>query len=334
MIAGYMCSRPSGVGWRLICSCNIGKTGPTDTVSIPVAEPDWAELESIPVGKYNAKPMIHDDPLLRTYRDAAELYLRVVDMPPELQQRYLTTVCVGRDLLKFTIEELVRGDEADGARAAGEDARCVSADRVTATLVRFTDALNTAPAQPEVTAYVPGAYDSDRERTLAELVKLEQKFRWAARRPKPLEVYLREWPELRGPATVAELLRSECLTRAVYGSPASDRELSLRFPDLLLDDRPQRARETRADDRPGVVLGWIRCRTNRRPILDREEDRSGRHGHRLRGDRSPAREHGGSQDAAAHGPARAVPAEAGISNARGPRPSQPGRPLRAGLRRQ
>ncbi len=177
--------------------------------------------------------MIHDDPLLRTYRDAAELYLRVVDMPSELRERYLTTVCVGRDLLKFTVEELVRGDAADGSRPAGEDARCVSADRVTATLIRFTDALNTvAPAHPEVTAYVPGAYDSDRERTLAELVKLEQKSRWAARRPKPLEVYLREWPELRAPATVAELLRSECLTRAVYGSPASDRELSLRFPDL------------------------------------------------------------------------------------------------------
>ena len=134
--------------------------------------------------------MIHDDPLLRTYRDAAELYLRVVDMPSELRERYLTTVCVGRDLLKFTVEELVRGDAADGSRPAGEDARCVSADRVTATLIRFTDALNTvAPAHPEVTAYVPGAYDSDRERTLAELVKLEQKSRWAARRPKPLEVY-------------------------------------------------------------------------------------------------------------------------------------------------
>ena len=99
--------------------------------------------------------MIHDDPLLRTYRDAAELYLRVVDMPSELRERYLTTVCVGRDLLKFTVEELVRGDAADGSRPAGEDARCVSADRVTATLIRFTDALNTvAPAHPEVTAYV------------------------------------------------------------------------------------------------------------------------------------------------------------------------------------
>ncbi len=68
---------------------------------------------------------------------------------------------------------------------------------------------------------------------LAELVKLDQEYRWKAGQRRLIEEYLEEWPELQEDTTmVAALLRSECQTRMYHGETIESQELEARFPQV------------------------------------------------------------------------------------------------------
>ena len=79
-------------------------------------------------------------------------------------------------------------------------------------------------------AFVPSTDSLHRQRVLVELVKVDQEFHWAAGRPRRLEDYLDDWPELRDDDDVLlELLEAECRTRAALGSLPQRSELEARF---------------------------------------------------------------------------------------------------------
>jgi hypothetical protein len=66
-----------------------------------------------------------------------------------------------------------------------------------------------------------------------ELIKIDQEHRYQASRPKPLETYLGEWPELSADAeSLAELLEAECMTRMASGEVPTPEELAARFPQI------------------------------------------------------------------------------------------------------
>ena len=162
---------------------------------------------------------------------AAELFLRTVDMPPSIRTSFLAHACQGSHTLHTAVNEIL-----DGAKAvlspldAAEDVK--DAAPIAAALYQFY--VSTRSGAPADLAPLLDGSDADgRYRRLAELIKLDQKWRWSARQPKALEAYLREWPELReSPQLLIELLHSECLARAVYVSPATVGELELRFPEI------------------------------------------------------------------------------------------------------
>jgi serine/threonine protein kinase len=167
------------------------------------------------------------DPLLSAYRDATELYFRVSDMPSDVAACFVALACEGRDLVRSSVQAL-RGDDSGGVAAPPEGGSSVST--IAASLYRFAEVSEAESAQ-DISAFLPSAHVASRERTLVELIKLDQKARWSRRQPKPLELYLREWPELReSRLAVEELLRSECLARSVFGTGATGGELALRFP--------------------------------------------------------------------------------------------------------
>ncbi len=76
--------------------------------------------------------------------------------------------------------------------------------------------------------------ESVRLRLLAELVKVDQEYRWCTGQERLLEAYLSEWPELAADRSVVlELLMAECLTRISCGGREPTREeLVRRFPDV------------------------------------------------------------------------------------------------------
>ena len=89
-----------------------------------------------------------------------------------------------------------------------------------------------ADPEPKLLQFVPTSNHLLRLPTLAELIKVDQEIRWRRGKPKKLEGYLDEWPELRDqPQLIAELLAAECLTQAVLDKkvPAVE-ELRSRFP--------------------------------------------------------------------------------------------------------
>src|SRR5271157_3868195 len=69
-------------------------------------------------------------------------------------------------------------------------------------------------AEPELSRFLPRTDCPFRRRTLVELIKIDQEHRYQAARPRPLENYFDEWPELPADAELlAELLEAECMTR-------------------------------------------------------------------------------------------------------------------------
>jgi eukaryotic-like serine/threonine-protein kinase len=176
--------------------------------------------------------MMQDAPIPARDREAAELYLRASDMPPEVAQNFLARACAGRESLRSQVQALMPQGLPALSTGGGNGDNPAAGATIASALHSFCGAI-AAGDRPELARYVPSPDDSTRERLLTELIKLDQKWRWSLRRPKPLEVYLREWPELRArQALMIELLRSECVSRAVFAAPASEAELELRFPGL------------------------------------------------------------------------------------------------------
>lgn len=188
---------------------------------------------------------MQDDPLARRARDVAELYVRACEMPADVARRFVTTVCEGQEGIRAHVDELMNRGRA-GLRASVLRPELSSDPK---SLVDALCAFMRAGASgelPDLARYVLPSDDPLRERVLVELIKLDQKCRWAVRQPKSLEVYLQEWPELRARAVVlVELLSSECLARSVYAASPTRAELELRFPTVgslvSLDDVEARA---------------------------------------------------------------------------------------------
>jgi eukaryotic-like serine/threonine-protein kinase len=184
------------------------------------------------------------DPLRTAYRAATELFFQIGDMSPDIAGSYLALSCEGRDLVRSSVEALC-SHSADRTIVLLPDPSSTGGP-IAATLRQFASACASG-REIAVRDFLPPARGTARERTLIELIKLDQKTRWSRRRPRPLELYLREWPELLESATaVEELLRSECLARAVFGTGATRGELTWRFPAvadaIALDDVEARAR--------------------------------------------------------------------------------------------
>ena len=95
-------------------------------------------------------------------------------------------------------------------------------------------------------ALLPPAGHPGRTLILAELIKIDQERRWQLGKPKFLESYLSEWPELQQEKeTVHELLEAECVTRAGLNNLPTREVLRERFPALAADiDLDHIARET------------------------------------------------------------------------------------------
>jgi len=86
---------------------------------------------------------------------------------------------------------------------------------------------------PDLGRLLPPCDDPARVRVLAELIKVDQEFRWRNDQEKPLEAYLQEWDELQAsPELVRELLEAECLTRATLAAVPTAEELRTRFPEI------------------------------------------------------------------------------------------------------
>jgi hypothetical protein len=95
------------------------------------------------------------------------------------------------------------------------------------------EACRRSGAEPDLGRLLPPADSRLRHRTLVELIKIDQEHRYQDARPKLLEVYLDEWPELAADAELlAELLETECMTRMAMGEVPSHEELALRFPQI------------------------------------------------------------------------------------------------------
>ena len=103
---------------------------------------------------------------------------------------------------------------------------------IDAAIRQLEEAWRHAP-QPDVGSLVPPAGNPLRLRVLVELVKADQECRWKLGIPTKIEDYLRAWPELSGQTgVILELLDSECLTRAMFGTVPTYQELCSRFPAL------------------------------------------------------------------------------------------------------
>jgi eukaryotic-like serine/threonine-protein kinase len=170
----------------------------------------------------------------RVKNEPAELFLYVADMRDGVRQEFLDHICRRRDTDRAAIEALLK--QVGIATPEPMNPAIGSADPDTQAIARALSLFLEASAtgdQPELARYVPDPSRSAYERTLVELVKLDLKVRAAARQPKALESYLREWPALAArPAAVAELLQSECLSRTVFAASVTPAELVLRFEQI------------------------------------------------------------------------------------------------------
>lgn len=90
--------------------------------------------------------------------------------------------------------------------------------------------------EPELAPLLPPPSDSWFRGMLLELIKVDLEMRWQAKRKKPLEDYLEEWPILASDSeAVADLLESECVTRAVWDTLPDADEVQRRFPETDVD---------------------------------------------------------------------------------------------------
>ena len=90
-----------------------------------------------------------------------------------------------------------------------------------------------AGAEPDLSRLLPRADSPVRRRTLVELIKIDQEHRYQDARPKLLETYLDQWPELAADTELlAELLEAECMTRIAIGETPNREELATRFPQI------------------------------------------------------------------------------------------------------
>lgn len=113
----------------------------------------------------------------------------------------------------------------------------------------------------DLSEFVPLPSHPLRERTLIELIKIDQERRWVARCPKPLEEYLAQWPELKGnERSLLELLTAECETRAFLNDRATKDELRERFSAIA--ERVDLARIEAESEKEGsagnhnILSGW------------------------------------------------------------------------------
>ena len=170
---------------------------------------------------------MQDVPPADRTRDAAELYLRASDMPRAIGARFLATATSARPDLSTELDHLIQ--RAPPWPDDRFEPTC-NPDTVARQLHALADAWRVT-AQSDLARQLVEVDDSTRPLLLIELVKLDQKCRWAAGQPKALEVYLQEWPELRShPHALTQLLSSECLARSVYAASPTREELELRFP--------------------------------------------------------------------------------------------------------
>ncbi|MGO9115411.1 MAG: serine/threonine-protein kinase [Thermoguttaceae bacterium] len=99
--------------------------------------------------------------------------------------------------------------------------------------IRGLDDCRRIGAEPDLGRFLPRTDCPFRRRTLVELIKIDQEHRYEAARPRLLEAYLNEWPELSADAdSLVELLEAECMTRLAFGETPTPEELAARFPEI------------------------------------------------------------------------------------------------------
>ncbi|MCO6043305.1 protein kinase [Aeoliella sp. ICT_H6.2] len=90
-----------------------------------------------------------------------------------------------------------------------------------------------ADAEPDIEAFVSKWDRQVRTAGLVELIKVDLEYRTKLGRPARVEQYLDQFPELRSESNVVvELIESECLARAYFGSAPQQDELKERFGNL------------------------------------------------------------------------------------------------------
>ena len=126
----------------------------------------------------------------------------------------------------------------------------------------------TDSAEVDLSEFVPSSDHPLCERTLIELIKIDQERRWEGSEPKKLEDYLREWPNLQDRLGVlAELLWAECQTRAYLNKPVSEEELRERFPRIAdRIDLTRLAVEVAAEYVPESRALHVRCPHCHNPV--------------------------------------------------------------------
>jgi serine/threonine protein kinase/tetratricopeptide (TPR) repeat protein len=103
-------------------------------------------------------------------------------------------------------------------------------------LLKLEATWRTKKSDTKLSEFVPDTHNQWRQRTLIELIKVDQEHRWKCGQEKRLEDYLKEWPELADEAQIeTDLLEAECMTRAILGDLPELEELRQRFP--LVCDR-------------------------------------------------------------------------------------------------
>lgn len=119
-----------------------------------------------------------------------------------------------------------------------------------------------AGPNPDFSALVPPEGDPLRTTILAELIKVDQEYRWESGGRKLLEDYLQRWPELeRQTEVLAEVLAAECLSRAIVERSPDESELQSRFPAIAMridladiEARAEHERGRGPGDIPGSAL--------------------------------------------------------------------------------
>ena len=84
---------------------------------------------------------------------------------------------------------------------------------------------------PDIEDFVASCDLDWRQNVLLELIRVDQEFCWRCGIQRTVEEYLDRWPSLADDDSILiDLIASECLTRAIFGTIPSYRELQSRFP--------------------------------------------------------------------------------------------------------
>ena len=161
------------------------------------------------------------------------IYLRVCDMPAPIGAAFLREVCgADRTLYRQVSSRVESLPVVTTGTTVVSGVSLPSAGRIGRRLAEFYRA-GEQRFWPDLTEYVPPLTDPLRTRTVVELVRLDQKSRWAAAHPLELEACLSGWTELADRVDLqSELLATECLLRQLFATPLESRELASRFPRL------------------------------------------------------------------------------------------------------